>query len=148
MPSSDWPAWNRPQVPIDGAIGKYEKLLQKSPDNLVFATIIGILYEEKGEMKKAVAMYEGVLAKKPDSPVAGNNLAFYYVEHEPTTEGLNKAARIIKPLLKAHKESPQIVDTAAWLHYRNGEFEKGRDLILGMDEKARQVPVVELPPWE
>jgi hypothetical protein len=51
-----------------------------------------------------------VLAKKPDSPVAGNNLAFYYVAHEPTEERLPKAENIIKPLLKKYKDSPQMTD--------------------------------------
>jgi len=108
----------------------------------VFATIIGVLYEEKGELSKAVGMYEHVLTGRPDAPVAGNNLAFYYVEHEPTEEGLSRAEAIIRPLLLKYKDSPQIVDTWAWLCYRKGEFEKGKDLLLGMDEKARQVPVV------
>jgi len=116
--------------------------MRKNPDNVTFATTIGILYDGKGDFKKAAEMYETVLAKRPDSAVAGNNLAFHYVAHDPTAENLDRAEKIIKPLLAKFKDSPQIVDTWAWLRYRRGEFEKGRDALLGLDEKAFQEPEI------
>jgi len=125
---------------IDEAILKYGELTKKNPDNAIFATTIGILYDMKGDFRKAAETYESVLAKNPDSAVAGNNLAFHYVERDPSAENLDKAERIMRPLLARFKDNPQMVDTWAWLCYRRGEFEKGRDALLGLGEKALQAP--------
>ena len=48
------------------------------------------------QAEKAVEeIYEAVLAQNPDTPAAANNLAFYYAEHDPTPENLEKAEKLL-----------------------------------------------------
>ncbi len=35
-----------------------------------------------------------------------------------------------------------MIDTAAWIYYRKGEFKKARGLLLSIEENIRNVPVL------
>ena len=52
------------------------------------------------------------------------------------------AGKQIGPLLEKHKTVPHVQDTGAWIAYRKGEFEKARDLLLRVEEEAKEMPVV------
>jgi predicted Zn-dependent protease len=93
-------------------------------------------------VQEAKRIYEDVLARRPDSAVAVNNLAYYYAEYEPTKENLTKAAGMIEPLLEKHKDVPTLVDTAAWVYFRQGKLPQARDLLLGLGERVRETPVM------
>jgi tetratricopeptide (TPR) repeat protein len=127
---------------LDEALAKYEKMREKNPDHLGVAMLIAALLEKKGEYQKAKALYEEVLEKDPDSTAAANNLAFYYAAHEPTTENLARAQALIEPLIQKHKDLPHIVDTAAWVYYRQGKYEKARDLLMQVEEKVSDIPSI------
>jgi tetratricopeptide (TPR) repeat protein len=127
---------------LDKAIEKYETIREANPDNLRMALLIAALYETKGDHKKSKDVYEEILAKNPNVSVAANNLAFYYAEHEPTEENLAKAEKLVLPLTEKHKEVPSLVDTAAWVYYRKGEFAKARDLLMKVEEKGKDIPEI------
>jgi tetratricopeptide (TPR) repeat protein len=126
---------------IDEAIAKYKKIREMNPENLNIALLAARLFEQKGEYKKAKIIYEEVLDKNPDSAIAANNLAFYYTEHEPTEENLARAEKLIRPLVQKYKDVAQLLDTEAWIYYRKGDYEKARDILLGVVEKVRDIPV-------
>jgi tetratricopeptide (TPR) repeat protein len=127
---------------IDEALAKYEKIREKNPENLGTAMLIAALLEKKGDHSKAKAIYEEVLKKDPDSSAAANNLAFYYAEHEPTDVNLARAEELIEPLIQKHKGLPHILDTGAWVYYRQGKYEKARDLLVGVEEKVSDMPSI------
>ena len=122
---------------IDEALAKYQKLRERNPNNLRIAMLVAILLEQKGEYEQAIGIYAQVLKKNPNSSTAANNLAFYYAEHDPTTENLGKAEKLISPLLEKFKDNPYVVDTAAWIYYRKGDFEMAKGMLLGVEEKAQ-----------
>jgi tetratricopeptide (TPR) repeat protein len=100
------------------------------------------LFEKKGDFAKAKGIYEEVLEKDPHSTVAANNLAFWYAELEPTERNLGLAEKLIGPLLLKHKDVPHVQDTGAWVSYRKGDLEKARDLLLAVEEKAKEIPIM------
>ena len=126
----------------DEALATYEKMRQINPDNARIALLTAMALEQKGEHKRAVAIYEEVLAKEPDSPLAANNLAYYYAEYEPTKENLEKAEKIVAPLLEKYKNDPAIMDTVAWVYYRKGDYKKALDAMAGIEDKIKDAPTI------
>jgi tetratricopeptide (TPR) repeat protein len=80
-------------------------------------------------------VYRKVLETNPGSLLAANNLAFYYAEYQPEEGRLEEALKLIERPLKERPDAPSIVDTAAWIHFRMGNLEKARDLMLSVEEK-------------
>lgn len=130
------------QGSIDKALENYRKMRVLNPENPRIALLTAMTLEQKGEHKQAIVIYEEVLEKNPGVPLAANNLAFYLAEYEPTGENLERAEKLIAPLLEKYKNAPSLVDTGAWVYCRKGEYKKARDLLLGIDEKARNIPAI------
>ena len=59
----------------------------------------------------------------------------YYAEYQPEKTKLKEALELMEKPLRERSEVPSIVDTAAWIHYRLGDYEKARDLMLGVEDK-------------
>jgi tetratricopeptide (TPR) repeat protein len=127
---------------VDKSLSKYEKLRQKNPKNVGIAMLMAILLERKGEPAKAKSVYEDVLAENPGLLTAANNLAFYYAEYEPTDQNLAKAENLVKPLLPKYKNVLHLVDTMAWIYYRQGYYDKAWRLLLAVEEKIPDIPVI------
>jgi tetratricopeptide (TPR) repeat protein len=130
------------QGSLDSALKKYAELRKKNPNNLAVAMLMATLLEQAGDSKQAKGIYEQVLEKNPDISAAANNLAFYYAQYEPTTENLLKAKRLVGPLMTRFKDNPNVVDTAAWIEYRQGNLEKARDLFSGVEAEGKKIPVI------
>ena len=116
----------------------YQKMRKLNPSNDRIALMAAMIFEQKNEPEKAKAIYEEILSRNPRSPIAANNLAFYYAEYDPTKDNLEKAEGLIRPLLENFKTSPSISDTAAWVAYKKGEYEKARILLSNIYEKVDQ----------
>jgi tetratricopeptide (TPR) repeat protein len=127
---------------LDKALANYQKMRALDPDNPRIALLVAMTFEQKGEHKKARDIYEEILDRNPEVPMAANNLAFYYCEYEPTKKNLARAEKFIAPLLEKFKDVPSLVDTGAWVYYHKGKYEKARDLLLSIDEKARNIPAI------
>ncbi len=104
--------------------------------------LIALLLEQKGEHGKAKAIYEEVLDKNPNASAATNNLAFYYAEYDPTKNNLARAEKLISPLVKKFKDNIEVMDTAAWIYYRQGHLARARDLLVGVEEKLENRPII------
>jgi tetratricopeptide (TPR) repeat protein len=125
----------------DAAIARYEGLRKKNPNHPGLAMITASLYEKEGKTDKAAGIYREVLEKNPRSVVAANNLAFYYAEYDPTPENLREALRLIAPLIERYAHEAVVVDSAAWVYYKMGDYARARDLLLGVKEKLDRVPI-------
>ncbi|RKY39801.1 MAG: hypothetical protein DRP85_09530 [Candidatus Makaraimicrobium thalassicum] len=126
---------------LDAAIARYEDLRKRNPNHPGLAMITASLYEKEGKTDKAAAIYREVLEKNPRSVVAANNLAFYYAEYDPTPENLREALRLIAPLIERYAQEPVVIDSAAWVYYKLGDYARARDLLLGVKEKLDKIPI-------
>ena len=116
-------------------------LHEKDPENQIYALLLANLYEQTGKFADAAGIYDEVLAKNPQSLVAANNLAYYYSAHQASVENIAKAKELLKPYLDdKYRAEPVLMDTAAWVYYRAGEYEKALELLTGVEEKIKQVP--------
>ena len=60
----------------------------------------------------------------------------------PPKKNLAKAEKLIEPLIEKYKEIPHIQDTGAWVYYRQGEYEKARELLSRVEGKAGDNPAM------
>ncbi len=122
------------------ALAHGRELHEKDPENQIYALLLANLYEQTGNFAEAAGIYGEVLAKNPQSLVAANNLAYYYAEHQASVENIAKAKELLEPYLDKYREEPVLMDTAAWVYYRAGEYDKALELLTGVEEKIKQVP--------
>jgi tetratricopeptide (TPR) repeat protein len=91
-------------VKIDEVIAQYQKILDKYPEAVGISMLIAEVYEKTGKFGKARKIYKEILNKNPNVHVAANNLAFNYADYEPTKKNLEKAEKLIGPLLIKYKK--------------------------------------------
>ncbi|MBN2232980.1 MAG: tetratricopeptide repeat protein [Deltaproteobacteria bacterium] len=123
------------------ALEKYLELHRKRPDDAGIAMVVAALHEKNGDYDLAGAIYRDLFKHYPDSPVTANNLAYYLAEHDPTPGNLATAQRIVTPLVQRFPNQVQVVDTAAWVYYRQGNHARAYELIRGIAAKLPDVPL-------
>jgi len=114
-------------------------LQPKSPAALLgFAGIL----ESKAETAKARAIHEDIISRYPNSLVAANNLAFHLAEYEPNPVNLDRAEKLLMPFMKPNGNIPHLVDTAAWVAYRQGRYGQAKDLLARLDASSLRIPAI------
>lgn len=109
-----------------------ERGLAKSNDhtNLQMVTnmysILGDLYHELGNDKRAYEMYDSCLLYRPDEALVLNNYAYYL-----SLEGrdLDKAAAMSLRSLEKEGHNPTYLDTYAWILFRQKKYEEARAVV-------------------
>jgi Tfp pilus assembly protein PilF len=68
----------------DEGLARLSAALKTDPTNVRAQTLMGTLYERKGDIARAREAYEQVIARDPRFVVATNNLAWFYSESAAT----------------------------------------------------------------
>jgi len=124
-----------------GAAQAYEDGLRQLPDDTSLMIGLAGVRERQQDYDKAIALYEEVLAKQPDNALSINNLAALLTDQRTDEASLAKAAELSTKLEKTNQ--PAFLDTAAWVYYRKGDYDKAAEILKGVVEKAPKVPVVQ-----
>jgi tetratricopeptide (TPR) repeat protein len=95
---------------------------------------------DKQYLDAAIKLYEGIIAQST-SPEVGtmNNLAFLLADNN---RDLDKAAEYIKKAYDVVQNSPNILDTYAYVMYKKGDYTKALELAqsaIQMSEQKRNV---------
>ena len=104
---------------LDQTISTYSQWATADPGQPNAHVLLGLIYEERGDWKKAQDEYQMALNINENSGIAANNLAYLLLEHggEPAKAiGLAMTARRQLP------NSPVAMDTLGWAYYRDGQF--------------------------
>ncbi|MDD5276163.1 MAG: tetratricopeptide repeat protein [Methylovulum sp.] len=86
------------------------------------------IYHENGEHDKVIALYEEVYKQNPDSLSAINSLASYMTAYAKDSASLKRLAQLAEPL--AQSNDPYLLDTAAWVAYKQDNYEKAKQILL------------------
>ena len=107
------------------AIAEWKTAVQLCIDknNFVLASaimgIIGDSYHERGEREKGFAAYDTALVYDESNVLVMNNYA-YFLSCE--NKDLQKAERLSGKSVKANPNSPEFLDTYAWICFKLGEY--------------------------
>ncbi|TAL48658.1 MAG: tetratricopeptide repeat protein [Methylovulum sp.] len=132
------PAWSVPYRNIalihilqkhkNDAIDILRKGIDSTAESMELEADLAALYDQDGEHQKVIDLYEDSFRKHPESLNRLNNLASYLAEHANGAEALARAAKLAGPL--AEMKDPYMLDTVAWIAYKQGDYEKSRQLLL------------------
>ncbi len=100
---------------------------------LLKASILRVL----GRYKEAVALYEDILRNNPAVDEAANNMAAIIADYlYDDADMLKKAEQAVEKFQRS--ENPLVMDTLAWVYYRQGKFSEAKDMfthIMTLDSK-------------
>ncbi len=117
----------------------YEDGLKHLPDDTRLLIGLAGIRERQQDYEAAITTYETILEKQPDNAVSTNNLAALLADHRTDEVSLAKAAELSAKLEKTNQ--PAFLDTAGWVYYRKGDYNKAVEIFSGVIEKAPKVPV-------
>lgn len=100
---------------------------------------LALLHQEAGDVGAAIAAYEDVLKRNPGLPFAANNLAMLLADHRPDdAASLARARELTEPFESS--EQAAFLDTAGWIQYRSGNYERAADLLKKAMDLADVTP--------
>ncbi len=97
--------------------------LARFPDHRDLIITKGLLLSCVGKLREALELVEPLLERFPDDPVILNFVGYTYAE---LGENLEEAEQYIRRALKAQPEAGYIVDSLAWVLFKQGRLEEAR----------------------
>ncbi len=121
------------------AVDTLTKGINKVGEPMELVADLASLFHQDGEHQKVIALYEERYSKKPESLTVLNNLAGYLAEYGDGAEALSRAAKLAEALTETN--NPYMLDTAAWIAYKQGNYEKARQALVKANELNPDIAV-------
>ena len=115
-------------------MAKLNDAAEADPKNQATLIVMGVLYEQRGDIPKARESYEQLLAINPRLAPATNNLAWIYSEYGGDKEKALQLAQLAK---ERAPDDPRISDTLGWILYKRGVYQRALALLT---ESAASLP--------
>jgi len=115
--------------------------LARFPENKDLILAKGLLLSCLGRLREALKLVEPLLQKNPDDPVVLNFVGYTYAE---LGENLSQAQQYIRKALKSMPEAGYIVDSLAWVLFKEGKLEEAFQEIQKAVKLSPQDAVI----WE
>jgi len=110
------------QGKIEEAIARFEGVAQSQP-SVPIRIHLATLYEIAERSDNAIRVLQELIKEETHSPALMNNLAYLYAEHRVGEADLVEAGKLVAQALAREPENPTFLDTAAWVAYKQGDFD-------------------------
>lgn len=97
--------------------------------------------ERLGHYDFAIQQYEKVLEKNPDNKLIVNNLVMMIVTHKSDEQSLQRATELSAQL--EGLDNPFFMDTAGWVHYLKGDYQRALPIIQQAARGAPEDPSIQ-----
>ncbi|MDP2904149.1 MAG: tetratricopeptide repeat protein [Methylovulum sp.] len=121
------------------AIAIYQDGLQQNPGDIKLLLSLATLYEIQGDYDSATSTYEALLINDPSLDLALNNLASILSERNTSGENLKKAIQLAEKFKDSTQ--PYYKDTYAWAMVKQGDVNKGLNLLNQIITSAPDIPI-------
>ena len=108
------------------AIKEFQAAVKVKPADVASWTMLGMLYERRGDFGKAQEAYSKALEFDPNSGIAANNLAWLYADH---LNDLDKALELARRARVSFPNQPNISDTLGWIYARHKLYDIALPLL-------------------
>jgi tetratricopeptide (TPR) repeat protein len=112
---------------VPEAIAYFESAVKLRPSDIGSWTMLGMLYQQSGDLHKAEESYIKVLDIEPNAGVAANNLAWLYADH---LNDMDKALELARRAKVALPNVPNVSDTLGWIYTKRRLNEMAVPLLL------------------
>ena len=110
---------------LQSAYQDTKAFLKKHPKHEVGLTLLADIAHKLGYEDDKLSAFEQLYAISPNDADTINNLGYYLADHNIR---LDEAEKLIKRALKIAPHAPHIIDSAAWLAYRQGKLSQALKL--------------------
>ncbi len=124
----------------DSAVSILLTGIDKTQGAVELIDILSALYKKEGNTAGVIKLYEEARDRNPDSVLVANNLASYLAEYGGDQESLDRAEAIAEPL--AISNNPNLLDTVAWIAYKQGKLDKAQKLLESAIELGSTEPEI------
>ncbi len=125
---------------LNAAVTLAQSQLQKHPDALAPAVLLGILLEQKGDLSAAEAQYRQILDKHKNNLLASNNLSYLLSRYKTTPERLKEAEELAT--LATSSGAPATFDTLGWVQYLQGKNADAEQNVRKALESIKDNPTI------
>ena len=98
---------------VPEAIAYFESAVKLRPADIGSWTMLGMLNQQRGDLRKSEDAYLKVLDIEPNAGVAANNLAWLYADH---LNDMDKALELARRAKVALPNVPNVSDTLGWIY--------------------------------
>jgi len=112
---------------VPEAITYFESAVKIRPADIGSWTMLGMLHQQSGDMRKAEESYIKALDIEPNAGVAANNLAWLYADH---LNDMDKALELARRAKVALPNVPNVSDTLGWIYAKRSLNEMAIPLLL------------------
>jgi tetratricopeptide (TPR) repeat protein len=124
----------------DQALARLEDAVARNRSSPLTHTLMGSVYEQKGDIPSAARAYEKALSLNGRFVPAANNLAYLYSEHGGDQA---KALQLAQLAREAAPEDPYIADTLGRILYKSGVYQRALALLQESADKLPGSPEVQ-----
>lgn len=110
----------------DKALSVANEALDQTPENTEIRYTRAMLREKTGDIEGMESDLRTVLEAEPENAVALNALGYTLTVH---TDRHEEAEELIMQALDLDPDNPAILDSAGWVHYRQGENEEALEYL-------------------
>ncbi|RJP80932.1 MAG: tetratricopeptide repeat protein [Candidatus Zixiibacteriota bacterium] len=108
------------------AVRSLDRALELDATQLGPYITLGFIHDRRGEVEKAMDIYAQGLAIAPEDPLLLNNYAYLLAERKIR---LGEALTMVQTALQKSPGNPSYLDTAGWVYYGLGEYNKAREYL-------------------
>lgn len=108
----------------EAGYAELEKWLETHPGDVIARNVLGSAYISAGKYDDAIRHYETLNQNNKGDALVLNNLAWLYFQ-----KGEAKALPLAEEAHKRAPQSPEIMDTYAWIQVNNGAVQEGLELL-------------------
>ncbi|MCG8312903.1 MAG: tetratricopeptide repeat protein, partial [Pseudomonadales bacterium] len=112
----------------DDAVNALREGVDKTKGNIRLRAELANVAEQQNDIKEAIHQYEKIIETDSSNTLAANNLAMLLVTYDEDNEKSLLRAQELSGLLLEQK-NPLFQDTAGWVHYVSGQYEKALPII-------------------
>ncbi len=116
------------QHEIKKGLTKFEDVVKRDETNPAPLFILGLLYEQENNYKKAKETYSRLLVEFPGFKLAANNLAYLLAEHfSDNAADMAQALKFAK--IAASSQNPEALDTLGYVLYLKGDYDESLHVL-------------------